>query len=451
MRIFEKEQIQGLAELLCEAHGEIERLLSIGEYDHVGELLTDCQSSAIAIGNAIEEKEGRVEIIAVLEEYCEALYDIYSFLGKTDEVCEIKEKADRWKKELQSFGTAICRGIEEQIRVKKEVVFLPYNPAMWDSLESVYMMADTAEDCDAIVIPIPYYDRNPDGTLGKMHYDIDKYPKDIPVIGYEEYDFEKRHPDYIFIHNPYDGANYVTSVHPFFYSKNLKKYTDNLVYIPYFVLNEPNPNDRTSLAAIEGFVKTPAIVHANKVIVQSDKMRRAYINIMSEYAGENTGPLWEKKIAVMESPKLDKARKVRQLTLDIPYEWEKIITRADGSRKKIIFYNTSVVAMLKYKEKMIGKIKRVLDYFRENKEKAALIWRPHPLLEATLESMHPELLDSYRTLTAEYIKEGWGIYDTSPNLDLVLKLSDGYYGDSSSVVSLCREIDIPVLLQDADK
>ena len=40
----------------------------------------------------------------------------------------------------------------------------------------------------------------------------------------KEYDIEKRRPDVIYIHNPYDKGNFVTSVHPAFYSDELKKY-----------------------------------------------------------------------------------------------------------------------------------------------------------------------------------------------------------------------------------
>ena len=48
---------------------------------------------------------------------------------------------------------------------KKEVVFLPYKASMWDSLESVWKAADEDPECDAYVIPIPYYDKNPDGRV----------------------------------------------------------------------------------------------------------------------------------------------------------------------------------------------------------------------------------------------------------------------------------------------
>lgn len=107
---------------------------------------------------------------------------------------------------------------------------------MWDSLESVWKEADADPDCDAYVIPIPYFDKNQDGSFCEEHYEGDQYPKDVPIIHYNEYDLEMRHPDVIYIHNPYDEYNNATSVHPHFYSKNLRNFTDKLIYIPYFIL-----------------------------------------------------------------------------------------------------------------------------------------------------------------------------------------------------------------------
>lgn len=56
-----------------------------------------------------------------------------------------------------------------------------------------------------------------------------------------------------------------------------------------------------------------------------------------------------------------------------------------GSWKKIIFYNTSVGALLPYNEKM----RYVFDVFKENQDEVALLWRLHPLIKATVESMRP--------------------------------------------------------------
>ena len=90
--------------------------------------------------------------------------------------------------------------------------------------EYLYVCAGYPE-CDAYVIPIPYFDKNPDGSFREMHYEGDQYPDYVPITKYDEFNFERHHPDTIFIHNPYDDLNLVTSVHPYFFSDKLKKYT----------------------------------------------------------------------------------------------------------------------------------------------------------------------------------------------------------------------------------
>ena len=151
---------------------------------------------------------------------------------------------------------------------------------MWDSLESVWKAAEEDEDCDVYVIPIPYYDKNPDGSFREMHYEGEQYPDYVPVTWYEDYDFGEHQPDVIFIHNPYDECNYVTSVHPFFYSKNIKRFTEKLVYIPYFILEEPEPEDEEAVKNIAHFCTLPGVIYADRVVVQSEKMRQIYIKVM---------------------------------------------------------------------------------------------------------------------------------------------------------------------------
>ena len=68
----------------------------------------------------------------------------------------------------------IENSIKHEIPEWREAVFLPYKASMWDSLESVWRAAWEDPDCDAYVIPIPYYDRNPDRSLGELHYEGDQ-------------------------------------------------------------------------------------------------------------------------------------------------------------------------------------------------------------------------------------------------------------------------------------
>ena len=56
----------------------------------------------------------------------------------------------------------------------------------------------------------------------------------------------------------------------------------------------------------------------------------------------------------------------------------------------------------------------------------------------------------YQSVVREYRKEGWGIYDDSADLDRAIAVSNGYYGDPSSVVNLCRSIGMPVMIQNVE-
>lgn len=445
MRAEKKEQAENFIKLLEQAHDGIRKTIEQKDFSNALKLLEDCQDGAIALGTMIEESEGEGFVtVSLLEEYCELTYQIHESIIRGGEV-----GANNTYKKLNSLLIKINNSVRNDITVRKEVVFLPYKASMWDSLESVWMAADDDPECDAYVVPIPYYDKNPDGSFREMHYEGEQYPEYVPVTWYEDYDFAARRPDMIFIHNPYDNCNYVTSVHPFFYSKNLKQYTDKLVYIPYFILSEIRPDDKVAIDEMKHFCITPGAVNADKVIVQSEDMRQVYINVLMEMTGgDDAGrTYWEEKILGLGSPKFDKATSTRVKDEDIPDEWQKIVRKPDGSKKKVILYNTSVSALLAHGEQMLQKIQSVFEVFKENINDAALLWRPHPLIKATISSMRPQLWNEYEKLVEKYREEGWGIYDDSAELDRAIALSDGYYGDPSSVVQLCLKNEIPVMVQ----
>lgn len=126
------------------------------------------------------------------------------------------------------------------------------------------------------------------------------------------------------------------------------------------------------------------------------------------------------------------------------------IRKPNGSRKKIILYNTGITALLRHEEKMLEKMMDVFRIFKENREEAALWWRPHPLIRATIESLRPQLWEAYRKLAEWYRNEGWGIYDDTADVDRAIAVSDAYYGDWSSLVTLCRSVGMPVMIQDVE-
>ncbi len=432
------------------------------------QLLTKCQETAILLGENIEEKyikndpvipsdrNAAEDAVHKLEGFCEAIFQLANGIANGEDENRLKKINSYAGKQLSSVSRMLTYEISDD---RKEIVFLPYKAAMWDSLESLWKKADEDENTDAVVIPIPYYEKNPDGSFSKEHYEGNEYPPYVPITDYREYDFGIQCPDEIYIHNPYDENNFVTSVHPFFYSKNLKELTDKLVYVPYFVLNDPiDPDDEAVQKSIEHFVLVPGVFNAHKTIVQSQNMKKDYVNILTRYMKEEDKThtekeiraFWEERIDGSGSPKFDKIKNTKAEDLDIPDEWLSIINRPDGTRKKIILYNTGITALLQNDDKMLDKIKRAFEIFYENRDDIALLWRPHPLIESTLTSMRPELWEKYKSIRDKYLEEKWGIYDDTPDMERALILSDDYYGDASSLVQLYQETGKPIMIQNAE-
>lgn len=445
MKQYKKKEILETINELEKANDIIDKKSKV---DQAGllDVLAQCQETAILLGSNIETLGEKVDyLVRILEDYCENLYKISVVLSeKDDNQCEIL---------ILKVRTQLIRlynGVRDDILDdKKEVVFLPYKASMWDSLESVWKAAGEDENYNTYVIPIPYYDKDSDGSFREMHYEGNQYPDYVPITSYEQYNFEERKPDMIFIHNPYDAGNYVTSVHPFFYSKNLKQFTSMLVYIPYFILDETNLNNGSAEKDIAHFCLTSGVFNADKIIVQSEGIRQIYIDILTK-AIRNTEEVrryWEEKILGLGSPKVDKILLTRKEDSSIPSEWIKIIKKTDGNLKKVILYNTSISTLLKYGERMFEKMEQVFSAFKENKDEIALLWRPHPLIESTLKSMRPQLWEKYKKLADQYKEEKLGIYDDTSDMDRALVLSDAYYGDGSSLVQLCRKVGKPVMLQ----
>ncbi|MCI8505915.1 MAG: hypothetical protein HFI67_06975 [Lachnospiraceae bacterium] len=444
MRLYYKKQYLTALERLSEVQTEIVNLIEKKQSQEAADILEQCQQEAIRIGTAVEESEGEgTEAVHSLEQYCELIYQLY------EEVLQGATVNGRQRvKKLQKLLQKAESSLRHEIRTQKEAVFLPYKASMWDSLESVWKVANEDPDCNAVVVPIPYYDKNPDGTFREMHYEIDQFPADVPVVHYTVYDFGKNHPDKIFIHNPYDDGNYVTSVHPFFFSENLKRYTDELIYIPYFILNEIDPSNEEAVKGMEHFCMTAGVVNADRVIVQSEAMKQIYVNVLSKYLGEEKRPYWQEKILGLGSPKVDRVCNPRSEDLELPEEWERLVQTEAGARKKIIFYNTSVSALLHHGEDMLAKMEEVFRVFEEHRDTVTLLWRPHPLIEATLTSMRPALWETYEGMVQKYQAAGWGIYDDSANMNRAIAVSDGYYGDWSSIVWLYQKTGKPIMIQD---
>ena len=170
---------------------------------------------------------------------------------------------------------------------------------------------------------------------------------------------------------------------------------------------------------------------------------------MAKETGEKTRSIWEKKIYGTGSPKIDKVKSIKKEDVVISEEWKKKIYDENGNMKKIILYNTTVTGFLQNGDRMVDKIRRVFEVFKNSKG-VVLLWRPHPLISATLDSMRPELSKEYAKLVEEYKNADFGIYDDTADLNSSIALSDAYFGDRSSLVQLFRAVNKPIMIENVN-
>lgn len=398
-----KSKINELLFLIFEIHNEI----NLKKVIDIQENLQDCQQAAIIIGETIEqEAPGEKEAVSVLEKYCEELY----YVSQEDIVSQ--EAIDRLNHLLTEVNNRI-----EKIQTTYQIVFFPYKAEMWDSLESIWLACKEDKRCEAVVVPIPYYRYDTDKKETIPYYDEDKFPEYVPIVSYLEYSLENEMPDVAYIHNPYDKANFVTSVHPAFYSDKLKKYVKKLVYVPYYA-------SRGSISQMMSLL--PAYVNMDYMVVQSEHFMK-----------KNRHMFYYHKALPLGSPKLDRVirlcneKEECSNTFEYPNGWKEIL-----KDKKSLMLNTSLSCFLYYGDVYLQKLFYLFKWVKKH-QNLVIIWRPHPLLEATIHSLRQELLPKYRELLTYFESEKIGILDTTPDVSRTIAITDGYIGEEdSSIVCL---------------
>ncbi len=277
---------------ICTAHNEI--VSQIDNSDVVLDLFALCQEYAIQIGGLLEKRFGMdLQCVRVLEQYCEMIYQISQCIMENDTKLKISEK-------IETNLCNILHTIEDEINRlfdrKKQVLFITMKASAWNVYEDLWRKMKSDPQLEASVMPIPYYERLAKGQIGKEHFEGNALPDYVETIDYKTYNMEKQHPDMIVIQNAYDACNYTTTISPELYSDKLKKYTDMLVYIPWFIVDEIEPDCGKDKKVMQYYCSVPGVINADYVVVQSDRMRRAYIDYLSEFAGEETRTIWEDKI-----------------------------------------------------------------------------------------------------------------------------------------------------------
>ena len=358
-----------------------------------------------------------------------------------------KEQVETLKEAIKSVNVTETNRLISEIRafisknIVYKVVFMPYKASMWDSLESIWMAADKDERCEALVVPITYYELDSNQDKRNKINERDLFPEYVNTINDEEYDLENDLPDIIYIHNPYDNTNLVTRVDSRYYSWNLKKYCGKLIYVPYYKWVD----------GVSSTLFKSAMYYADYTVQSSDDAVKRCIEASPEYAtilGLETivvRKAMEKKLINLGSPEVDKVLSLSKDNVSMPDDWKGKVIK---SRVNVV-YNTTLDEI--FESRTFDKVKETLAFFKENSEKAFVIWRPHPLLKQTLILILPNLTDEYDEIMNEFISGDYGVLDTNESMYYAIFWSDMYYGYRTSSLTELYKYTGKIVLEDAPK
>ncbi len=435
MNTRDSKEILNLITTLEEANEYLASSEEIG-LELLKQVITNCLTASENISQTLQTFGEDISYQAELTTYQGLLQN---FLANISQAGELAYPAQTIGECLTKLTTKLSA------KHKKQVVFLPYKASMWDSLASIYEAASADPSCDAYVVPIPYFTKDEHGKLKDLHYEGNLFPKEVPITSWKDYPLAKKRPDIIYIHNPYDGNNWVTTVLPGFYTDKLKQYTDLLIYVPYFVsLHE---RKHYEYALNKGFE------NADVVFIQDEVVKAGYQGAWKKFAQEN--PTYPRKrleqnlakMVALGNPKYDALNKTNPSNYPLPSEWKQKIYRPDGSKKTVVFYNTTILELTVAEGQMLSKYADVFNFFWKHQADYTLLWRPHPLLVDALRSQRPALLADYLQLVRQFKESQMGIYDDSPDFYLAYTYADAFYGDMSSMAELFRKLNRPVIKQ----
>lgn len=413
------------------------------DFDNVSQLLPELQQFAVDYGTMIEGVYGEnsskvIDVVSVLQNYCDRLYDIYMFIDGNNEE-DKSYRMDNLKKACEESVTIIAANIID----KRQILFLTTGYREWNTFDNIYREAKAKGEFDIYVVPIPVFFKDIYGKVitsgaGNASMEYEGYPDDITFTSWVDYKVEFHRPDVIYIQNPYDGENPCLTIPPVFYAENLRRYTNKLIYIPPFITGEFGKEDYNDVYNMKHYVTAPGVIYADKVLVQSNNMRTMYINKLTEFAGEGTRDIWLDKITVV-------GQTHKSMGLD-----ESSCNNAQN-RKKKIFYCIGLNEISEHERDILDDVKDKMNMFCSSRNEGFGLEVGigfYPASEEEWNKVNKELYVKLKELLQQYIEGKWCHFcdiEIGYHMDIVYKY-DAYYGSPSLLVHLFSGEKKPVMI-----
>ena len=323
----------------------------------------DMQQLAVDLGTLIETVKGEdsvcaVNAVAALQEFCDALWQEYSAMESSPSDGGVSLAGDKAGQDLHLSEQALDRvrdRIETDIISRREVLFLPIGCKEFKHIYRIYKEELNKPDTNVTVVPLPllkkdYYgnvDMTEDEIQDALH--LEEYKKcynDLTIIPWYGYDITIHCPDKVYTQNVYDETNPCLTVPASYYTKAIREYARDIIYIPIGDTAEFGEEDIVDIYNLKHYVTTPAVVYADEVIVQSDNIKVRYVDALSDFAGEDTRDYWKNKIKVGDEAMQDN------------------ISNESGTGKKKLLYCVGINELYEKKDILINSLNERIDILK---------------------------------------------------------------------------------------
>jgi phosphorylcholine metabolism protein LicD len=340
----------------------ISEKIQLAEWEDALQLLTNCQQLAVDLGTLTEEVKGEkrkstAAVVGSLETFCEALYSQYAALstGAGAVIDGLKDSFD-----------IVKENIERYIINRKEALFVSTGENRWSGFRALYEQAIEAGDTDVYVVVVPVMQKDTYGCI--ISSDDEAADCGFEYEDWKTFSLELHMPDVIFIQDGYDRENPCLAIPEMYYAENLQRYTDKLVFVPPFTVNEFKREDSTDWYNMKHYVTVPGVVRADVVLVQSENMKQNYVERLTEFAGEGSRKIWEQRV-INYNKDSDSA--------------------APGCKKKRMLYCIGLNEIFEHSKDILEKVENRLDIMKKQSDKLDVLVCLYPSDEAVWMEAEP--------------------------------------------------------------
>ena len=440
-----------------ECLAEMKRMLAVVESlpDDLTQAVANLQQLAADFGTLTENVKGEkrpctLNVVNALQAFCDALWEECNAIGNLEGDMASDGKKEDGKALFSQSRAAldkVAAAVKENIYDRKEVLFLSIGPREWKSFDKYYQMAISDKKTDVFVVPLPLMKKTFLGTINMSDEEIANatclkdYPSTLDYADWTNYDISMHAPETVYIHNPYDGANPCLTVPSSFYAENVRKYADEVIYVPIADTAEIGAEDKTDIYNMGHYVTAPGVVYADIVYVQSDNIKRRYVEVLTVFAGEETKDIWENKIRVRDAI-IDSGQSCKAY-VDNSHAY------AEQNVKKLLFCigaNELMECEGSFAELLNNKLEIIRNAGDKLKVSVLLYPSPNESFEGSDADIYGDILDILHKSEKEGIIE---IVSASPcRADDVAREYDAYYGSASAFVPAFAVAGKPVMIAD---